>query len=399
MPTPFFERLLSAPTAPYREEFVCSLLESELARLKVPHFRDPHGNLIAGVSSAAAYRKVIQTRSKEPVRLFIAHMDHPGFHGTRFRSPTELEVTWHGGSPVAHCEGAGVWVASTSSPETTHGTFFEVKLAPHGKAIESAVVRLPDSSLHSRFERKPSHLFGGFGFRSPIWKQDGCYYTKAADDLVGCYAMLEVASRTARRPSSAAKSAPIIALFSRAEEVGFVGTIAHLELGWLKKARRPVVAVSLETSRTLSGAEIGKGPVVRLGDRSGVFDPVGLKVLADLAAKHLPNTPDRTLHQRRIMDGGSCEATAAIAYGLRSIGLSVPLGNYHNQGFQGGPDCRGPEGPAPEFVHEDDVKGLLVLAHALMRPGLPWLDPWMSVRARFKKSTIGLRKHAPRTGS
>ena len=402
MPTPFFERLLSTPTAPYREEFVCSLLESELSRLKVPHFRDPHGNLIAGVSSLAAYRKLVETRSQEPVRLFIAHMDHPGFHGTRFRLPTELEVTWHGGSPVAHCEGANVWLASTSSPEITQGTLIQVQLAPHGKAIQSAVVRLADASLHSQFERKPSHLFGGFGFRSPIWKEQGCYYTKAADDLVGCYAMLDVAGRVfkkSRQKGRTRSAAPMIALFSRAEEVGFVGTIAHLELGWLKWARRPVIAVSLETSRTLPGADIGKGPVVRLGDRNGVFDPVGLKVLADLAAKHLPNSPERTLHQRRIMDGGSCEATAATAYGLRAIGLSVPLGNYHNQGYQGGPDCRGPEGPAPEFVHEDDVKGLLVLVHALMRPGLPWSDPWVKLRARFKKSTIGLRKYAPRTGS
>jgi len=400
----FFEELLSTPTAPYREDQVRALLERELSRLGVPHFRDPHGNLIAGARSKAEVRKLVLQKSKEPVRFFIAHMDHPGFHGVKWRSPEELEIQWHGGSPVQHCDGAKVWldrvgleVLRRLDGSFFEGTLTECKLADHGKALSSAVVRLPDSSLHQYSHGKAGVLFGGFGFRAPLWKQDRCYYSKAADDLVGCYAMLRAAERLFKKSKKAKPSKtrpPFLALFSRAEEVGFVGTIAHLELGWLKGAQRPIIAVSLETSRTLPGAEIGKGPVVRLGDRNGVFDPTGLKVLTDLAAKHLPPLSDGTRHQRRIMDGGSCEATAATAYGLQAIGISVPLGNYHNQGFQGGPDCPQPEGPAPEFVHESDVEGLLTLVHAVMTPGLPWGDPWGALRARFKKSVIGLKKHA-----
>jgi len=138
---------------------------------------------------------------------------------------------------------------------------------------------------------------------------------------------------------------------------------------------------------------------VRLGDRKTVFHPHYLQVLTELAQKHLPNTPAKgaapavTRHQRRIMDGGSCEATAATVYGLPAIGLSVPLGNYHNQGFQGGPDCAGPEGPAPEFVHKDDVVGLLKLVRALATPNLPWSDPWAAYRKNFKKSLKTYRKY------
>jgi endoglucanase len=167
-----------------------------------------------------------------------------------------------------------------------------------------------------------------------------------------------------------------------------VGAIEHFELAWHQKAKREVIAVSLETSRTLPGADIGKGPVVRLGDRKTVFHPDYLQVLTDLAQKHLPNA-----HQRRIMDGGSCEATAATVYGLPAIGLSVPLGNYHNQGFQGGPDCAGPEGPAPEFVHKSDVEGVLKLVRALATPNLPWADPWTAYRKNFKKSLKTYRKY------
>jgi endoglucanase len=48
--------------------------------------------------------------------------------------------------------------------------------------------------------------------------------------------------------------------------------------------------------------------------------------------------------QRRLMDGGTCEATAFCAAGYRAGGLALPLGNYHNmQGLDGGPAGIGAE--------------------------------------------------------
>ena len=70
----------------------------------------------------------------------------------------------------------------------------------------------------------------------------------------------------------------------------------------------------------------------------------------------------------------------------------MPLGNYHNQGFQGGPDCIGHEGPAPEFVHKKDVEGLLTLVRALASPGLSWSDPWNTLRKNFQKSLRTYRR-------
>jgi endoglucanase len=164
---------------------------------------------------------------------------------------------------------------------------------------------------------------------------------------------------------------PFIGLLTRGEEVGFVGAIGHFELGWLTKRKRELICISLEASRTLPSAEIGKGPVVRLGDRRTVFNADALKILSDVAEKLLPGK-----HQKRIMDGGSCEATAATIYGLTTIGITLPLGNYHNQGLEGGPDCRGQAGPAPEFIHIDDLDAELKLCLGLMKPGLAWTDPW-----------------------
>jgi endoglucanase len=55
-------------------------------------------------------------------------------------------------------------------------------------------------------------------------------------------------------------------------------------------------------------------------------------------------------HQRALMSGGVCEATAYQLYDYRTAGLCVALGNYHN--------CGPNEQIAPEYVSIDDVAGL-----------------------------------------
>jgi endoglucanase len=375
----FLTDLLSQPTAPFREEHVLALTERALQRARVPAFLDPAGNLVIGVDSRAAYRQLLRAPSREPVRLFIAHMDHPGFHGTRWLTPERLAVKWHGGSPVKHLAGNRVWLADATG-YLGAGRLLRPRLLPSGHALDTAEVR-----LHRPLPQPvaATALYGGFGFRAPVWQHGERIYTKAADDLIGVFAIVTLAQelfgRTRRtRP-------PFLGLLTRGEEVGFVGAIAHLELGWLEARRRPLVAVSLETSRALPNAVVGRGPVVRLGDRRTVFDPDALRVLADVAERVLPGR-----HQRRVMDGGTCEATAAVSWGLPAIGMSVPLGNYHNEHFTGvsgsardGSSTRG--GPAPEYVHRGDIDGLIKLCRGLLEPGLPWNDPWREQRTQLRR--------------
>lgn len=367
--------LLAQPTAPFRERHVSNFATAWLGRHGIPFFVDPLGNVVVGCRSRAEYSRLVGAQTSEPVRLYVAHMDHPGFHGVRWLGRDRLQVRWHGGAPVRHLAGARVWIAGAEA-RVREGHLRAVRLLRDRGGIAAAQVRVAGMA---RGERPPAAtLYGGFKFRAPVWRSGKLLYAQAADDLVGVYAVLITALKQQRRRSK--RRAPFLGLLTRAEEVGFIGAIGHLELGWLARARRPVVCVSLETSRTLPHAIIGKGPVVRLGDRRTVFDPGALDVLAQLADRLLPGR-----HQRRIMDGGTCEATAATVFGLPAIGMSVPLGNYHNQGFEGGPDCRGRNGPAPEFVHLDDVAGLLALCHGLSRPGLSWNDPWRRERKRYQK--------------
>ena len=375
------ERILTCSTAPFRESLVVSEVVRQLQVAGVDYFFDPQGNIVVGVASEKAYKKMLAQKSTEPVRVFIAHMDHPGFHGARWQTRTRLSVKWFGGSPKKHLKGSKVWLA-TEEGNLCQGVLAKVVLRKDKRAIESAEV-IPDMPLDIPAKK----LFGGFGFRKLVWKSGKRIYARAADDLVGVFAILETARRM-RRKSRSAKQPAFIGLLTRGEEVGFVGAVAHLQLGWLTSATRPVIAVSLEASRTLPGALIGKGPVVRQGDWRTVFDSAGLKVLSDLAQKLLPGR-----YQRRVMDGGSCEATAMIAWGITTVGISLPLGNYHNEGYEGGMDCRHHCGPAPEFVHLDDIEGELKLCAGLMRPGLAWSDPWQGQRDRLRKNLKSFQRY------
>jgi len=379
-------QIVTQPTAPFREGHVIRVVTEQLTQANVAWFEDPHGNIVVGVSSQREYLRRIKQRSDQPVRVFIAHMDHPGFHGQRWLSDKRLAIKWHGGSPIKHVNGSRVFIANADGI-CAEGKLSKVTLHPRGYAIETAEVVLQDSTRKQLGKAKD--LFGAFRFRKDMWQSGKRLYMRAADDLVGVFNIVETARQCLRRNPDA----PFIGLLTRAEEVGFVGAIAHFELGWLQQAKRPVCVVSLEASRTLPNAIIGKGPVVRLGDRRTVFDADYLNVLTELAEKKLKGR-----YQRRVMDGGACEATAATAYGFPTIALTLPLGNYHNQGFEGGADCPKPAGPAPEFVHLDDIDGELALCRALMQKNLPWQKPWRGVQQRLKKGLLNyskLLKQAP----
>jgi putative aminopeptidase FrvX len=379
------QAILSQSTAPFREHHVYRYVTHCLDTAGVPWFQDPAGNLVLGVASQTEYARLLRERSDEPVRLFIAHMDHPGFHGERWLDERRLAVRWHGGSPVKHMNGAKVWIANEED-DLGEGVLSKAVKAGHGYAIDTAIVKFSTPVRMDEGSRRPAamSLFGGLAFRAPCWISGQRIYARAIDDLAGVFTIVSTAMDLAKK----GQKWPFIGLLTRGEEVGFVGAVAHFELGWLERARRPLVCVSLEASRNLPGARPGKGPIVRLGDRRTTFDPSALQVLAEVAQKVLPNG-----HQKRIMDGGSCEATAATAWGLPTVGMTLPLGNYHNQGLDGGMDCPKPNGPAPEFVNLNDINGLLSLIKALMKPGLPWNDPWGKTRSRLRQNRRQYQKH------
>ena len=62
---------------------------------------------------------------------------------------------------------------------------------------------------------------------------------------------------------------------------------------------------------------MGGGVIIRVGDRTSVFDPAATAQLED-AAKAA-----EIKHQRALMQGGTCEATAYALYGYRTAAMCV----------------------------------------------------------------------------
>lgn len=191
--------------------------------------------------------------------------------------------------------------------------------------------------------RKAHGAIGVWNF--PVKVTNSRIEAAACDDLIGCAAIVMTLLELARLNIKTT----VHAAFTRAEEVGWLGAW-HLARNW--PFGKGAVFASIETSRPVNGSVMGEGPVVRVGDRVSVFDSEAVAVLMTTAKEQAIRV------QRTLLDAGACEATAVQASGIRSVGISIPLGNYHNFGVQGQ--------ISPEFVMMDDVKALINLLTALV---------------------------------
>jgi endoglucanase len=184
-----------------------------------------------------------------------------------------------------------------------------------------------------REKKPPTRDFGAFA----MWDlpacevRDGRIYSRACDDLIGCVA--------------------ILALFQELE---------------------------CSSERSPGAGKMGDGPIIRVGDRTSIFDDGATAALVKAA------TDAKLPHQRCLMSGGTCEATAYQLYGYRTGGLCVALGNYHNCG----PDLT----IAPEFVAVDDVAGMIALMHAAVVNESP-ADPHTALREKLEKGMERYRRY------
>lgn len=280
--------ILSQPTAPFHEERVKAEIRLQLEKLRfVTLQEDTFGNLIARYSRGNA----------RPKFAFSVHMDHPGW------------VQKPGGAP-----GEMTFLGGVKKEYLDKGT------------VQS---------------------FGEFGmWNIPAFDvKDDKIYGRACDDLIGCSAMVAMLCDLEENSVNAS----VIVLFTRAEEVGFIGAILLAKSKFLPKN---ITVLSVETSAELPPAKMGAGPIIRVGDRSSIFDPEVTLQLSLLAKKN------KIVHQRCLMSGGTCEGTAYQNFGIRTGALCVALANYHN--------CAASTQIVREFVSYSDYVGLIALCVAIV---------------------------------
>ena len=239
-------------------------------------------------------------KTRDPV-LAVAHMDHPAFVITDV-APGYARFEFRGGVRPAYFSDARV--------EFVTG------------AVREGIVSDYDSD-----ERTGSIAFTGTPpapgdiarWKLSLPSRAGHHAAPACDDLAGCAAALAVLDRARNMPDLLHFGV----LLTRAEEMGFIGALHAARSGTVPTEAR---ILSIEASRASSEAPLGAGPVIRVGDASTIFD----QDLTNRISTAVAHAGIR--HQRKLMAGGSCEATAFAAFGYRATGLCLPLANYHNMG-------------------------------------------------------------------
>lgn len=295
------EKLLPLPTAPFHERFVSAFLRDELTRCGIEFTGDQYGNLIASTGGA-------------PAVALVAHMDHPGFEIVVAGAKT-AEAAWHGGVDAKYFRGARIVVYHQDTGAiAARGTVRRIRKNAAGRVERMTL------GLNGRVRE------GDFGTWDlvPFRCRGARVHTKGADDLVGCAAVLS----TLKRLEARGIESGVRGIFTRGEEQGFLGTLGMIRSGALQPA---VKVISVETSKALPDVALGAGPVIRLGDRASMFDH-RMVYFMDVIARDLRRKDRRFRSQRRVMDGGTCEATPYQLAGHIAGGVAIPLHNYHNQG-------------------------------------------------------------------
>lgn len=306
--------LTGVPTAAGKEGRVIEWIEQwTAARSDLALARDPVGNLVLTRAGAGA-----------PTLLFTAHLDHPAFVVEQIvgdpADPGSLVLSFRGGVMDPYFKDARI-VVHTRDGRRMPATIVEAE----PPVINRRCIAEPDGHVHA-----PAIAVGDVA----TWDLpepaivNGLLRTPACDDLAALVAAL--CAFDVIRASADAQHVGV--LLTRAEEVGFIGAIGACKHGTIPQGAR---LLALENSRAFPDSPIGGGPIVRVGDKAWTFSPAltgAVAKLAETLQNERKNADRPFLWQRRLMQGGTCEATCFGAFGYESTCLCLPLGNYHNMG-------------------------------------------------------------------
>jgi putative aminopeptidase FrvX len=323
-------RLMRHSSAPFHEHAVRAEVEAICRENKLEFKRDKFGNVIVRLRTA-----------KTRPFVLAAHMDHPGFEIVKQLSPKSWLAKFLGGVPDEYFR-AGV----------------PVRLMPQGAAAKLG--RRPGKA--KEFELHATRAVDGTPAFA-VWELEdftvrkGRIHGRGCDDLIGVASIL--ATLIALKRSRA--RVHVMGVIARAEEIGFLGAMAVAAGSALPNNS---LVVSLETSRELPGVKMEQGVILRVGDRTSIFDSQAMRFLAEVASE-LKKKNKKFQFQRALMSGGTCEATAYQEFGFQVAAVCVALGNYHN--------CAEGKRIAAEFVSLTDALSMveLLAAAAKQMPRLP----------------------------
>lgn len=363
----------SIPTAAGCEHRVVAYIRDWVARRpELSLTTDPAGNLVVAFTGACASQPLFIT----------AHMDHPAFVIERIVAPGVVELSFRGGVMDIFFQNAPITIytrdnriahATLTGECNTRSAAGKHYLADVHLDDEPGAVAMKDLNVGdvATWLLDPAEV-----------DAQGVLHTPACDDLAALAAALAAMDDLVAARRGGEQIGDVRLLFTRAEEVGFVGAIAACKHQTMPRGSR---IIALENSRAFSESPVGGGPIVRVGDRLSVFTPWLTGACAQRAEEIFggPSAPvasqragshNSRAWQRKLMAGGACEASVFCTFGYDATCLCLPLGNYHNMPhlaeLQAGTYDHAKFGPpraAREFIHTADYLGLVDLLVALAR--------------------------------
>lgn len=362
------ERVASPPTVPYHEWRALDAIAAELRGLGLVATPDRYGQLFAHLASRSA-------GSAKRSLVFVAHTDHPGFeiveaNGSRglarfrggidpkyFRSSFPVIVHRDGVAEGHRAQGVD-YVSDPVLPDWSAG-YCEIRAERDLAVGDWAVLDLP------AFERRGPEL-----------------HLRSADDLAGC--ALIIAMLGALRDET--RAFDVHAVFTRAEESGLFGARLIAED---QRIPKDAYVVSVEASNSRY-APAGAGIVIRAGDYHNTF--------SNEAERYLRVAQERIAErgivaQRRLLPGGTCEASAFVRLGWLATGIALPNTGYHNAGAD--------DRLVPEMIRIEDVlSGIALSAEAAVAAGEDAEESWWpDVRVVPAEIRERLAKSASRHGN
>ena len=334
--------LIRIPTAPFHEHFALDFVRSFVAeRPQITSRFDRSGNCLLVYEGSS--------KTSGDLLVLTAHLDHPGMVWRRSLASGRSLFEILGGVDLDQALATGVRIFDLNRPASQRGWTGKIVGTVEDPGTHNPLLEVASTPTSSQGP-------GTFAMWDlPAFRLRGRRLSgRALDDLAGAAVGLSVLDALHRAKAPVG----IGLLLTRAEEVGFVGMLAALEAGFL---RRRALYINIECSSVKAGAVQGAGPIVRVGDRLWVFDPAisgGLSALANEIEKEDP----LFRHQRKLMDSGACEATPLMQAGYRTGAVALPLGNYHNLGPGGKLE--------PEDINVDDAQMLVQLLVHLARRGI-----------------------------
>ena len=328
----FLARLGAQPSVAFHEEGVAQAITAILTEVGLEYRRDGYGNIILR----------LQGRHPDvPPLALVAHMDHPGFEAVGTQDDFLIGEALGGVPAASFSAGVPLQLLLEDGRRVSALT-----AGRHGQEGDRRV--LIKLAGPQSLELPRPVVFDLTDFQV----QGDLIHMRAVDDLAGCAGILAAMVSLADTPPPG----DVYAVFTRAEEVGLVGARLVAEAGSLPP---DTLVLSAESSRELPGAEMGSGPVIRVGDAGSTFSAEAEAALIR-ARETLESRPEGFKVQRQLMSGGVCEASAFAMFGYRTTGIAFPLGNYHN----GAPDG----GIQAEFIHRDDfIGGIELMVEAAQR--------------------------------